>query len=141
VRWIHIQSVLFIRRLSQLVTVTTITMSNAIVPRPIGKRYGAYGLTNGTMTSIGRICAVLSRSSAMMCAKTRGSHSGVVKSCSLRIARFDARKSSTDVRSASPESTDSDKTAKAVNPVIRARNQKVRSSTGRRLGERLERRC
>jgi hypothetical protein len=34
-------------------------------------------LTSGTTASIGRICAVLSNSSAMMCAKTSGGHSGV----------------------------------------------------------------
>jgi len=63
-----------------------------------------------------------------MCAITRGIQSGVVKSCSFRMARFDARKSSTEVRSASPDTTEMQIAAKAVSPVARAANQKVRSS-------------
>src|SRR5438093_4472641 len=79
-------------------------------------------------TSRSAIRAVLSRTSVTMWAITSGIQSHVVKSCSFRIARFEARKSRTEVRSASPDTTESEIAAKAERPVARATNQNARSS-------------
>ena len=72
--------------------------------------------------------AVLSSTSVRTCAATSGSQSAVVKSCSRRNARLVARKSRTEVRSASPDTMDSEIAANAVSPVARAVSQRSRSS-------------
>src|SRR5258708_372411 len=53
------------RERSHDVMVTIMMTSKAIVPRPIGRKYGSYVVTNGTTTLIGWSAAVLSSSSAM----------------------------------------------------------------------------
>src|SRR5437870_7867988 len=109
------------RRRSQLVTVMITRRSSESVPSPIWS--GPYGTWNGTTTSSGSICAVLSSSSATTCPAPRGIQSHVVQSWSARSGRFFASQSSTEVRSAIPDRIAMQRAAYDAIPVVRATSQ------------------